>query len=133
MALSPTAMVEVDTILEGPSRKIWHLPNTFPRAGLHAPTEKLGLNIPTICEDYCGSTIRSWTQIMNDEGALGITAMAFYTQAAAKSKHWALELAFHTDNDHATCPSVIGRNVVTLLTADLHPMGETEIWSGKQI
>jgi hypothetical protein len=41
MALSPTAMAEVDSILEGTSRKIWHLPNTVPRAGLHAPLEKI--------------------------------------------------------------------------------------------
>ena len=61
MALSPTAMAEVDSILEGTSRKIWHLPNTFPRAGLHAPSEELGLNIPTVWEDYCGSAIGSWT------------------------------------------------------------------------
>jgi hypothetical protein len=48
MALSPTEMAEVDSILEGTSRKIWHLPNTFPRAGLHAPSEELRLNIPTV-------------------------------------------------------------------------------------
>jgi hypothetical protein len=48
MALSPTAMAEVDSILEGTSRTIRHLPNTFPRAGLHAPPEETGLNIPTV-------------------------------------------------------------------------------------
>ncbi len=47
-AFSPTAMAEVDSILEATSRKIWHLPNTFPRAGLHAPAEEPGLNIPTL-------------------------------------------------------------------------------------
>jgi hypothetical protein len=133
MALSPTAMAEVDSILEGAARKIWHLPKTFPRAGLHAPPEELGLNIPTIWEDYCGSAIRSWTQILNDEGALGVTARASFTQAATKFQHWPLELAFHTHNGLATCPSVIGRNVATLLTADLHPIGDMEIWSGNQI
>jgi hypothetical protein len=51
MALSPTAMGEMDSILEGTSRKIWNLPNTFPRAGLNAPNDKLGLNIPTVWED----------------------------------------------------------------------------------
>ena len=56
MALSPAAMAEVDSILEGTSRKIWHLPNTFPRAGLHAPAEELGLNIPTVWEDYSTPT-----------------------------------------------------------------------------
>ena len=48
MALSPASMAEVDSILEGTTRKIWHLPNTFPRAGLHAPADELGLNIPTV-------------------------------------------------------------------------------------
>jgi len=48
MALSPTAMAEVDSVLECTSKKIWHLPNTFPRAGLHAPPVELGLNIPTV-------------------------------------------------------------------------------------
>jgi hypothetical protein len=80
MALFPTTMEEVDNILEDTSRKIWHLPNTFPRAGLHAPTEELGLNIPTVWEDYFGPAIRSWTQILNDEGALGVAAKASYTK-----------------------------------------------------
>ncbi len=133
VALSPTAMAEVDSILEGTSKKIWHLPNAFPRAGLHAPAEELGLNIPTVWEDYCGSAIRPWTQILNDEGAFGVAARASYTQAAQKFKHWPLELAFHTHRGHATCPSVIGKNVATLLTADLHPMGTAEIWLGNQI
>ena len=133
MALSPTAVAEVDSILEGAARKIWHLPKTFPRAGLHAPPEELGLNIPTIWEDYCGSTIRSWTKILNDEGALGVTTRVSYKQAATKFRHGPLELAFHTHNGLAKCPSVIGRNVATLLTADLHPMGGIDIWSGNQI
>jgi hypothetical protein len=102
MALSPTGMAEVDSNLEGTARKIWHLPNTFPRAGLHAPSEELGLNIPTVWEDYCGSAIRSWTQILNDEGALGATAGASYAQAAHNLKHSPLELVFHTHKCHAT-------------------------------
>ena len=76
MALSPTSIGEVDSILKGTSRKIWNLPNAFPRADLHAPTEELGLGIPTIWEDYCDSAIRSWNQILNDEGALRVTAKA---------------------------------------------------------
>ena len=94
VALSPTTMAEVDSILEGTSRKIWHLPNTFPRAGLHAPSEELGHSIPTVWENYCGSANISWTQVINDEGALGFTARVSYTQAAQKFKHWPLELAF---------------------------------------
>jgi hypothetical protein len=133
MALSPASMAEVDSILEATTRKIWNLPSTFPRAGLHATPEEMGLNIPTIWEDYCGTAIRSWTQILNDEGALGVTARASLRQATVKFTHWPLELAFHSVRGHATCPSVIGRNVATLLTADLHPMGDTDIWSGNQI
>jgi hypothetical protein len=87
MALSRTAMAEVYSILEGTSRKNWHLPNTFPRAGLHAPSEELGLNIHTVWEDYFGSAIRSWTRIFNDEGALVVAARASYMQAAQKFKH----------------------------------------------
>jgi hypothetical protein len=74
MALSPTTMGEVDCILEGTSKKIWNLPNTFPRAGLQAPTDELGLDIPTVWEDCCGFAIRSWIQPLNDEGALRTTA-----------------------------------------------------------
>jgi hypothetical protein len=127
MALSPTAMAEVDSILESTSRKIWHLPNTFPIAGLHAPAEELGLKIPTVWEDYCGSAIRSWTQILNDEGAIGAAARASYEQATHKFIQWPLELAFHTHRGHATCPSVTGWNVATLLNTDLHPMGIADI------
>ncbi len=70
---------------------------------------------------------------INDEGALGTTARASLAQASEKFKNWPLELAFHTQHGRATCPSVIAKNVATLLTADLHPMGNTEIWSGNQI
>jgi hypothetical protein len=47
MALFPSTMAEVDSIVEGVTIQIWHLPNNFPREGLHAPLEELGLNIPT--------------------------------------------------------------------------------------
>jgi len=86
MALSPTTIGEVDSILEGTSRNIWNLLYTFPRVGLHASTEELEHNIATIWEDYCGSAIRSWTQIQNDEGALGVTAKVSLRQAAEKYK-----------------------------------------------
>jgi hypothetical protein len=48
MALSPTIVAEVDSTLDCMSIKFWHLPNTFPRAGLHAPAEELGLSISTV-------------------------------------------------------------------------------------
>jgi len=126
-------MTEVDSIVEGATRKIWHLPNNFPKAGLHAPTKELGLNIPTIWEDYCGAATRSCTQILNDGGALGTTARASLLQAETRFKHLTLELAFHTIKRHATYPSVMERNVATQLTADLHPMGGIEIWKGNYI
>ena len=44
-----------------------------------------------------------------------------------------LGLAFHTHKEHATYPSVIGRNVASLLTAYLHSMGDKEIWKGHPI
>jgi hypothetical protein len=90
MALSPQAISEVDSILEAISREIWTLPPTFPKAGLHALLEDIGLNIPSIWEDYCGAAIHSWTQILNDEGALGTTARASLHRALDKSDtgHW---------------------------------------------
>jgi hypothetical protein len=76
MALSPQAIQEMDSLLEGISRQIWNSPIAFPKAGLYALLEDLGLNIPSVLKDYCGAVIRSWTQIFNDEGALGTTARA---------------------------------------------------------
>jgi hypothetical protein len=77
MALSPDAIKAVASLLERLSRKIWHLLNSSPRAGLHSPINELGLNIPTIWEDICITAVRSWTQILNDEGSLGIAALAY--------------------------------------------------------
>jgi hypothetical protein len=37
VALSPQAMKAVDSLIAKLSRKIWGLPTSFPRAGLHAP------------------------------------------------------------------------------------------------
>jgi hypothetical protein len=87
MALSPTAIKSVDAVLESITREIWSLPISFPRAGLHAFLEEVGLNIPSVWEDYCGTAVRSWTQILNDEGALGTTARASLHRAANKFRH----------------------------------------------
>ena len=76
MALSPTSIKQVDVVIESISREILNLPISFPRAGLHALPKEVGLNIPSVWEDYCGAADRSWTQILNDEGALGATARA---------------------------------------------------------
>jgi hypothetical protein len=134
MALSPSAIKEVDAVLESISRKIWNLPDSFPRAGLHAMLEEVGLNIPSVWEDYCGAAVRAWTQILNDQGALGVTARASVHRASARFRHWPMQLAFHTDRSRTpVCQSVMARNMATLLLADLHPTGGPEIWSGNNI
>ena len=76
MTLPPLAMAEVVSIVEGVTRKIWHLPNSFPIVGLHASPEELGLKNSTIWKDYCSTTIRSWTENLNYGGAMGATARA---------------------------------------------------------
>ena len=121
-------------MLEGISRQIWKLLTTFPRAGLHALLEDLGLNIPSIWEDCCGAATRSWTQIINDEGALGTTAKASLNMASAKFRHWPLELAFHPQRGRTPISfSIAARNMATLLAADLHLVGGPEIRYGNQI
>jgi hypothetical protein len=52
MAPSPQAIQEVDSLIEGISKQIWNLPIFFPRAGLHALLEDLGLNIPSMLETH---------------------------------------------------------------------------------
>ena len=76
LALSPQAIREVNSVLESISIQILNLPLTFPNARPHALLEDLVLNIPSVWEDYCGVAIRSWTQILDDEGTLGTTARA---------------------------------------------------------
>jgi hypothetical protein len=134
MTLSPQAIQVADSLLEGISRQIWNLPVAFPKAGLHALLEDLGLNIPSIWEDYCGAAIRSWTQILNDKGALGITDKVSLKTASAKFRHWPLEMAFHFHRGRIPiCPSIVARNMATLLMAVLHPVRGPEIRSGIQI
>jgi hypothetical protein len=133
MALSPTAMAQIDFILESTSRKIWRLSKCSPRAFLHSTAEEIGLNIPTVWEDYCGAAVRSWTQILNDEGTLGVAARASLHRAAYKFQHWPLELDFHIKGGRPLCPSITARNMATLVAADLHPLGGPDIWSGNEI
>ncbi len=82
MALSPPSIRAVDAVLESISREIWNLPASFPKAGLHALLDEVGLNTPSVWEDYCEFAVRSWTQILNDEGALGVTARASLKRAS---------------------------------------------------
>jgi hypothetical protein len=132
MAFSPQAIHEVDSLLGGISRQIWNLPLAFPKAGLHALLEDLGLNIPSVWEDHCGAAIRSWKQFLNDEGALGITTASASLQiASAKFRHWPLEMAFHSNRGRIPiCSFIAARNMATMLMADLHLVGGPEIWSG---
>ncbi len=66
MALSPTSIKAVDSVVENITREIWKRPASFPKAGLYALIAEVGLNIPSVWEDYCGAAVRSWTQILND-------------------------------------------------------------------
>ena len=66
MALSPAAITSIDSLLGATCRKIWRLPKGFPRAELHAPDDELGLNLPTIWEDYSAAATNSWTNILDD-------------------------------------------------------------------
>ncbi len=79
--------------------------------------------------------LRSLTQqILNDEKALGITARASLYGAASKFRHWHFEFAFYIHKRLSPlCPSIAARNMATLLTADLHPIVVSEIWSESQI
>ena len=123
MALSPNAIATIDSKLEATCRKIWNFPKGFPRAGVHAPHDELGLSLPTIWEDYCATAAISWTKILNDKGALGATSRASLYQAATKFKQWPLEMAFHNHRGGIPlCPSIIARNIATLIAADLHPL-----------
>ena len=100
MALSPTSIKAVDSLVESISREIWNLPASFPKAGLHAPLEEVGLNIPSVWEYYCGAAVRSYMQILIDEGALGVTARASIQRASDKFRHWPIEMAFLKHGDH---------------------------------
>ena len=78
-----------------------------------------------------GAATRSWTQILNDKGAVGTTTRAFLQRAATMLGHWTLEVAFHSQKGRLPmCLSVVTRNMATLSMADLHPTGGLEIWYG---
>jgi len=53
----------VDSVVEKISRQIWNLPASFPKARfrvyMYVLLEDLGLNIPSVWEEYCGVAIRS--------------------------------------------------------------------------
>ena len=57
--LSPSAIWEVVSVVEKISRKLWDLPDSYRKVGLHALIENLGLNILSTWEGYYGAAIRS--------------------------------------------------------------------------
>ncbi len=87
MAISPPSIKAVDAVLESISMEIWNLPASFPKEGIHALLEEVRLNIPSVLENYCVESVRSWTQILNDEGALVVTARASLQRASAMFRH----------------------------------------------
>ena len=65
---------------------------------------------------------------------MGTTAQASLQGEDAKFRHGPLELAFHSrKSGFPLYPSIVVRNMATLLTADLHPSGDPEIWLESQI
>ena len=134
MTSSPSAFTSIDSKLEVTCQKIWKVPKGFPIPCMHAPHDELCLNLLTIWENYCSVTINSWTHILNDQGTLGATTCASLTHASTKYKIWPLKLVFHTLRGCSPlCPSIIARNIATLIAADLHSLGELEIWSWNPI
>ena len=133
LALAPQTIVQLDAILEGACRQIWNLPSRFPRVAIHAPPQEWGLNLPTVWEDYCASAVRTWTSILNDQGALGHTARASLA-AAAKYAQWPLQQAFDlTRTGTPVCTSLPAKCMATIIMGDLHPMGGPPIWEGNPI
>jgi hypothetical protein len=51
IALSTTSIKAVNSVPESISKEIWNLPASFPKAGLHALLDEVGLNIPSVWED----------------------------------------------------------------------------------
>ena len=78
--------------------------------------------------------VRSLTQIINDEGSLGVTARASLRRAATKIHHWPMKQGFHSQRGQVSlCPFIIARKTATLFMADLHPTKGPDILSGNQI
>jgi hypothetical protein len=85
--------------------KIWKLPKGCSRAGLHASHDELGLNLPTIWEDYYSAAINSWARIIKDQGAL----MGRNTRLSNPGRHQVKKLATRTHSPrsqgrHTTLP-----------------------------
>ena len=111
-------------ILESACRRIWSLPSSFPRAGLHAPQQEWGLNLPSLWEDYYASAVRTWTTTMNDKGALGLTARASLTASTTKFAQSPLELALTLNKRGSPlCTSLSAKCMAAVIMGDMHPIG----------
>jgi hypothetical protein len=106
MALSPNGINSIDSTLDATCRKIWYLPKGLSTACLHAPQDELYLNLSPVWEDYCSAATNSWTQIYNDDGALGATTRASLYQTATEFKQCRLNLNSMPigEVDHSTPP-----------------------------
>ena len=114
------------TLLRG-VKHFHKLPKSFPRIALHAPVHELGLNFPSIWEDYSAAAAATWCRILNDTGILGRAARDSLTTAAGEYRHWPVASAL------PNCPFTLGRVAAILLTSNLLPTGGPDIWLGCQI
>ncbi len=69
--LTWTDVAKLDATLLNGVRHLQRLPKSFPRVALQAPTAELGLNFPSIWEDYCAAAGSTWCRTLNDDGILG--------------------------------------------------------------
>ena len=67
-------ITNLDAILLQGLRHLHHLPRSFPRVALQAPTSELGLNFPSVWEDYSVAAASTWCRVLNDDGSLGRAA-----------------------------------------------------------
>jgi len=122
--------------VEKPSEKYGAFPCSFRRQGSMLSWRTLDSTSHqsrrTIVERLI---IRSWMQILDDEGSIGTsTARAFLQRTATKFRHWPLELDFHFQRRRIPlCLSVTAWAMASLLMVDLHPTSGPEIRYGNQI
>ncbi len=74
------------TLLQG-VRHIYHLPKSFPRVAMQAPTAEFGLNFPSIWEGYCAAAGATLCLILNDDGILGRAARVSLSMAASEFQY----------------------------------------------
>ena len=120
-------IARLDAILLTGVRQLHRLPKSFPRVALQAPAHQLGLNFPSIWEDYSAAAGASWCRILNDEGILGRAARDSLSQAALEFRSWPTTSAL------PHYPYTMGRVAAILLSSNLIPAGSPDIWLGCQI